>query len=377
MSNKHSFVDRLFKVKRGKDWLELLTSKWKDHAALSKENLNQTILDQQMMMIMVGSLHLKEISLSLGKTFLSTLSFRKVVNMIGGLDRIQRSNQIYVLPESHEYLIVGDLHSDMISLAKILSKSDFPERVLSGENIKLVFLGDYVDRGKYHLGTLDYLLALKVSFPNNVILLRGNHDGGYQEKNGLVVTPYRVPESEDPLIYFPHYLRDLELRGQEFICEPILPSYLNFFDSLALMATFKSGDTCYLACHGGIVRPNLQIPHYDHIANIGDLTRIHFLDHAQVSRVQHIFWSDPTYSKELVRWDNARFGFTQDQFKAYRNHLDFDVLLRGHEVAKEGVEEHFDKTLYTVFSTKQNRDDVNPAFLTLSRGQLGKIAIDA
>lgn len=66
-------------------------------------------------------------------------------------------------------LAVGDIHGCLDHLERLIA------RVEPTEADRLVFLGDYVDRGPDGRGVLDYLLDFGRKFPNS-IFLKGNHE---------------------------------------------------------------------------------------------------------------------------------------------------------------------------------------------------------
>jgi hypothetical protein len=76
----------------------------------------------------------------------------------------------------------GDFHGDIHSLIAELDALekqgyfDLGSFELADKNVQLVFLGDYVDRGIYGSEVIYTLLRLKIANPDNVIMIRGNHE---------------------------------------------------------------------------------------------------------------------------------------------------------------------------------------------------------
>ncbi|OQR84618.1 serine/threonine-protein phosphatase 2B catalytic subunit [Achlya hypogyna] len=73
-------------------------------------------------------------------------------------------------------VVFGDLHGQFFDLLKMLDKISFFADKPEHADRKLLFLGDYVDRGVFSCEVMLFLLCMKIHYPDRVFLLRGNHE---------------------------------------------------------------------------------------------------------------------------------------------------------------------------------------------------------
>lgn len=82
----------------------------------------------------------------------------------------EKEPRLIQLPSEGKVVFVGDTHGDLNASQEIL------RRYLKGP-YRIVFLGDYVDRGDDSEENINYLLRMKLEHPENIFLLAGNHEG--------------------------------------------------------------------------------------------------------------------------------------------------------------------------------------------------------
>jgi hypothetical protein len=215
-----------------------------------------------------------------------------------------------------EIIVLGDLHGCYSCLKGALMQTDFIRRVwlhqwdpVNHPDVKIVFVGDYIDRGRYGLdGVLRTVLQLLVAMPEHVFVLRGNHES-------FVRTPLGVRSA----VYPAEALGSIS----PYVPPELLEAYRLLFEAMPVM--FLSERT--IVVHAGI-------PRDDTFQSYTDLSSLN--EHEL--RFQ-MTWSDPAMAQHVpleLQRSNARFSFGLNQFRAFMERTGFKTMIRGHEKIDEG-----------------------------------------
>jgi len=222
-----------------------------------------------------------------------------------------------------ETLVIGDLHGDLESLIDILKESNFIQKMSQNKQAFLIFLGDYGDRGAYSTEVYYTVLKLKLLFPQQVVLMRGNHEG----PEDLMASPHDLPYQ-------------FQIRfGENW--NAAYTKVRELFKHLYNAVLVK--ERC-LMIHGGFP---------SQAKTLEDLAYAH-IKHPEQSFLEEMLWSDPN---EMIkglcaspRGAGKLFGenITNEALKRFN----VKILIRGHEPCEEGYKINHKRKVLTLFSRK-------------------------
>lgn len=202
-------------------------------------------------------------------------------------------------------VIVGDIHGQFYDLLKIFDASGG-----SIEENRYIFLGDYVDRGNFSLEVCILLFALKINFPTQYYLLRGNHESRQMTTFFNFHTECLIKYDEEV------YLRIMEA-----------------FDALPISAIVN--DRFFLV-HGGISPETSTL---DVIININRYVEI-----PKSGVLCDLVWSDPIDEEMFAinsDWEintsrGCSFNFGAKSLIPFLAESNLISVIRAHEVQMEG-----------------------------------------
>ncbi|XP_055830621.1 serine/threonine-protein phosphatase BSL3-like isoform X1 [Solanum dulcamara] len=241
--------------------------------------------------------------------------------------------------------IFGDLHGQFGDLMRLFDEYGSPSTAGDISYIDYLFLGDYVDRGQHSLETMTLLLALKVEYPLNLHLIRGNH------------------EAADINALFGFRIECIERMGER---DGIWAwhRFNRLFNWLPLAALIEKKIICM---HGGIGRS------INHVEQIENIQRPITMDAGSIV-LMDLLWSDPTEndSVEGLR-PNARgpglVTFGPDRVMEFCNNNDLQLIVRAHECVMDGFERFAQGHLITLFSATNYCGTANNAGAILVLGR--------
>ncbi len=255
------------------------------------------------------------------------LTLKKTIEELGSeegeIGNLAISGRLVRIKPAGEALVVGDLHGDLDSFGVILAKSGFLCKMAQSRAAVAVFLGDYGDRGAQSPELYYVLLKLKLAYPEQVVLLRGNHEG----PSDLLASPH-----------------DLPIHLQRKFGEKWGLVYQKIRELFGCFCNAAYVEERYLMVHGGLP---VKICSLEEIAKADKL-------HPEKTFLEELLWNDPDEQVQgafpSARGAGNVFGKTMTQEVLAK--LGLKILIRGHEPAGEGFQINHGGKILTLFSRK-------------------------
>ena len=250
--------------------------------------------------------------------------------LLASTEAVRRDPTLIDLSAHDTVHVVGDLHGSLECLGSVLRICDVQSLQQHCEGQRhpdqdqpkraVVFNGDFVDRGTHSVEVLTALLLLKLAFPEQVYLLRGNH--------------------EDAALATVYGFRD-EVERQKFEPETGAALWELCVDCFASLPIAARTNSCAII-HGGPPSEEFQLSDLVQISVEERSTvrsSLEVEDQPIAMLLQGLLWSDPS-EEDGLRVNDRRGGagtlFGPDVARRWLQRHGLTTLVRSHQVVEDG-----------------------------------------
>jgi len=237
--------------------------------------------------------------------------------------------------------VYGDIHGQFLDLMRLFARYKAPSDGEHGDidSMDYLFLGDFVDRGAFSLETVCLLFSLKVKYPNQIHLIRGNH--------------------EDPTINAIYGFRDecrRRLNEEPEDPESCWNKFNRAFEWLPVGAVIEDRILCLHGGIGGSVNSIAEVRTMQRPLHVAQIPQTPF-----EQRITDLLWSDPSDNDSVpgVTPNETRdpdgtgriVKFGPDRVEEFlEKNKPLSMIIRAHECVMDGFERFANGRLITVFS---------------------------
>jgi len=228
--------------------------------------------------------------------------------------------------------VFGNIHGDYVDLMRFLDIWGNPSEAGDISGYDYLFLGNYVDKGHQSLEVICLLMALKLKYPKQIFMLRGNHEDREVNK----------------------YLglgQECSRRLGEDINDPnsIFQKLNDMFEYLPLAAIIndKGANNKVFCVHAGIGSTLQKIEDIEKIQRPLKITLGSINNETQQAAME-LLWSDPTQNDDIlgIHPNLIRDPLKQNNMSLFGSDLvdkflkmnQLQIMIRSNQVLQDGMD---------------------------------------
>lgn len=257
--------------------------------------------------------------------------------------------------ENGKVFYVGDLHGSIFDLDQCIKffVKEIEQSLKEGYHVLIVFLGDYVDRHEMDIHNLLYLFSFALQFPQNVRLLRGNHE------EVTINMQYGFWANINKYLPNSYLFNDFEYT----------------FINLPLIHITKTPEKRIIALHGGIPFYPKDYEEMPEVPRIIDGSVVLSPNYSTVEEMdilsKQILWGDPEEQMPpgefyLPSRRGVGYSFGKEIFESFLETNQANRIIRSHEVFLDGHKEYFQERMFSIFScSSYGKRDIDAKILEM------------